>query len=553
MSVGLALALATIPLAQVPLPGTQPNQLTYPVAISETCGCHQTFDSEQMSEPGQSYRATLMANSARDPVFRAAFQVARQDKPQLTDLCLRCHAPVGWLNGRSEGELTGLEPEDLSSVTCDLCHRMVPAEPLLIGSGQYTIADDVTKRSSRGMAPPAGHNAIQFDFTASSELCAPCHSLFNPAELSHDDEGNILPGPYYEQRTYEEWRDSAFGTRNQTCIACHMERVEGAAVLGGGTYSNLHVHGFVGGNSFAVKAIQMLNPTLPIGPESEEVVRWVARSLARSAELTIETPKIEAYGGREFELPVKLLNKTGHKLPSGYPEGRRVYLEVNLLMPGQAPQVLSGQWNTTTGDLVPDPQLRTYETQHGRYEDGVSTRTHHLLLMNQIISDTRIPPEGFRPSAGDMVPMGRDYGAAAPYRHWDEFAYKFTAPEVTGPVQATLVVRAKYQVIDGELYRFLTETAAGTPEADDLMLVYQALDKAPPELIDTASVALELTVAPAPPPTDAGFVVVDPEPLPEEGCTCTQPPRRSWGSLALLLGPVGLLWRRRWTVRARPC
>jgi hypothetical protein len=129
MSVGLAVALATIPLAQVPLPGTQPNQLTYPVAISEACGCHQTFDSEQMSEPGQSYRATLMANSARDPVFRAAFQVARQDKPQLTDLCLRCHAPVGWLNGRSEGELTGLEPEDLSSVTCDLCHRMVPPPP----------------------------------------------------------------------------------------------------------------------------------------------------------------------------------------------------------------------------------------------------------------------------------------------------------------------------------------------------------------------------------------------------------------------------------------
>lgn len=544
MFVGLASALATT-FAQVQLPGTQPNALSYPVEISETCGCHQTFDGAQITEPGQSYRATLMANAARDPVFRAAFQVARQDKPHLTDLCLRCHAPVGWLNGRSEGDLTGLEPEDLSSVTCDLCHRMVPADPLLVGSGQYTIADDITKRSSRGMAPPAGHNAVQFDFTASSELCAPCHSLFNPAEMSHDDEGNVLPGPYYEQRTYEEWRDSAFGERNQTCISCHMARVRGAAVLGGSEYSDLYVHGFVGGNSFAVKAIRMLNPLLPIGPESEQVLEWVEASLARSAELTIETNQVEAHGGEEYEVPVKLLNKTGHKLPSGYPEGRRVFLEVELRLDGAAPQILSGEWDPVTGDLIKDPQLRTYETQHGRYEDGQSTRTHHLLLMNQIISDTRIPPEGFRPSAGDMVPMGRDYGAAAPYRHWDAFRYRFTAPEVSGLTRGTIYVRAKYQTIDGEMYRFLTETAVGTQEATDLMTVYQALEKGRPALIATASVALELT-PPPPPPPDAGFVVIDPEPIPDSGCSCATHPRGQGPALAFGWVTAGwVLVRRR--------
>ena len=79
--------------------------------------------------------------------------VANDDRPNLTDLCLRCHAPMAWLNGRSEpGDGSQLIPEDLESVTCDICHRMVPTPdgPQLIGDGQFHLSPSTAKRSRRG-------------------------------------------------------------------------------------------------------------------------------------------------------------------------------------------------------------------------------------------------------------------------------------------------------------------------------------------------------------------------------------------------------------------
>jgi hypothetical protein len=39
--------------------------------------------------------------SARDPLFRAALAIANQDIEGIGEFCLRCHAPRGWLEGRS--------------------------------------------------------------------------------------------------------------------------------------------------------------------------------------------------------------------------------------------------------------------------------------------------------------------------------------------------------------------------------------------------------------------------------------------------------------------
>src|SRR5262249_1177411 len=138
-------------------------------------------------------------------------------------------------------------------------------------------------------------------------------------------------------------------------------------------------------------------------------------------------------GRDQLSFTVRLTNLTGHKLPTGYPEGRRVYLEVALVLTKTATMTISGAWDPATGNLVDDPQLKTYETLHGRVDidnpDGV--RTHHVAMMNQIPSDTRIPPEGFAPSYPDMVPSGRDYGERPPYRNYDDTTYTVTMPDVT--------------------------------------------------------------------------------------------------------------------------
>ena len=326
-----------------------------------------------------------------------------------------------------------------------------------------------------------------------------------------------------------------------------MKTARGARVRGGDEYEDLAVHSFVGGNDFAVRAVRLLNPNLPIAAEVAQVVRWVDETLRAAAELELlDAPsRLELRGGEPMELAVRLTNKTGHKLPTGYPEGRRVYLEVSLQLEGREREVLSGAWDAQTGDLIPDPQLRTYETAHGRVEDGVSTRTHSLILMNQILLDTRIPPEGFRPHAADMVPIGRDYGASAPYRHFDEHAYSFTAPDVPRTVTGTVTVRARYQVIDGEVVRYLVDATRGTQESTDLQRAWEMLGRAPPK--EMAAVRLPVTVAPRPPTPDAGVTEdggmpppVTPDP---GGCGCRSE-RGGSGPWALLLF-LPLAWRLR--------
>lgn len=515
---------------QVPLPGTQPNELEFPPEPSSTCSCHDSFTADVFTEPGQSYKATMMAFSGRDPIFRAAFEVARDDRPALTDLCLRCHTPMAWLQGRSEGDLDQLTSEDLQGVTCDICHRMIATDPPLIGDAQITLSTRTEKRSRRGNPPFNGHGVVRDDYTSSSEMCGTCHSLFNPAEVAHDANGQPLGFVYYEQRTYEEWRDSAYPGRGETCITCHMTVGRGAAVRGGQVYDDLPAHNFVGGNKFAVQAVLALNPQLNLALEAGQVARWMDEALARAAELEITSVPTDVKSGDPFDVEVRLTNKTGHKLPTGYPEGRRVYLEVSIQLQGQGSTVLSGAFDPTTNTVIRDPQLRAYETEHGRVENGRSQRTRRLLLMNQIIRDTRLPPEGFVPMHADMIPAGRDYGAAPPYRHYDEHRYTFVAPEVDRPTPAVLTVRAMYQSTDGDVVGFLIDAAAGTQAGADLQRAWEQLGGAAPN--EMVQVSANVVVRPQGiVATDAGIVdtEVSDGPTPpssggSSGCRCVRHP-----------------------------
>jgi mono/diheme cytochrome c family protein len=61
----------------------------------------------------------MMAQAARDPVFRVALAVANQDVLGCGEFCIRCHSPRGWSEGRSpasDGSL--LKDDDLEGVSC---------------------------------------------------------------------------------------------------------------------------------------------------------------------------------------------------------------------------------------------------------------------------------------------------------------------------------------------------------------------------------------------------------------------------------------------------
>ena len=136
------------------LPGTQPGvdasqqfNIDTTIAPADGCvsaGCHSAT---LATSPGQSWSGSMMANAGRDPVFWAQLDLAEADEATVTDgrldgfrdLCLRCHAPKGWLEGRSHDPAAGpgvppdpeflrgmrLEQDDLRGVQCENCHRMV--------------------------------------------------------------------------------------------------------------------------------------------------------------------------------------------------------------------------------------------------------------------------------------------------------------------------------------------------------------------------------------------------------------------------------------------
>jgi len=126
-----AAAAPTTPPSQDPLvrmPGTQPNELSLTPA-NACITCHADYD--PAVEPGFNWEGSMKAQAARDPLYWASMAVAAQDSiwaigsPNATDLCLRCHMPKGWLEGRSENpNASAMVSNDYDGVQCDFCHRM---------------------------------------------------------------------------------------------------------------------------------------------------------------------------------------------------------------------------------------------------------------------------------------------------------------------------------------------------------------------------------------------------------------------------------------------
>ncbi|MBN1670313.1 MAG: hypothetical protein JXR37_04740 [Kiritimatiellae bacterium] len=118
------------------LPGTQPHVLTLE-APNNCMNCHAGYDLPV--EPGHNWRGSMMGQTARDPLFYACFTVAAQDSiwalgnPNAADLCMRCHFPKGWLEGRSDPPnaslMTGF---DFDGVQCDFCHSLY--DPFFAGT-----------------------------------------------------------------------------------------------------------------------------------------------------------------------------------------------------------------------------------------------------------------------------------------------------------------------------------------------------------------------------------------------------------------------------------
>ncbi len=202
------------------------------------------------------------------------------------------------------------------------------------------------------------------------------------------------------------------------------------------------------------------------------------------------------------EIFVTVQNQSGHKLPSGYVEGRRMWLQIEGYNVGGDLIFVSGGYDDQTGILQgyqTDPTLKVYEAEQGLTADWAAQLgksagpSFHFALNNQVFNDNRIPPKGYEYEAFKAA-------GAAPYtggnpdpdmyadgQFWDTTVYKLPEGVVNG------VVRLLYQTASKEYIEFLRENNPyeGNNNGEILYDLWQNSGRSHPELMAERTFAVD--------------------------------------------------------------
>ena len=178
-----------------------------------------------------------------------------------------------------------------------------------------------------------------------------------------------------------------------------MPAVSGKAAQFGVVRDNVPRHSFLGGNTF-IPAVLPQHPAFGDEVDADLLAETVVKNtdMLRKA----ATVSAELSGGN---LVVRVTNETGHKLPTGYPEGRRMWLHVRAYDAQRQVIFESGRYVFETATLEDDPSLHVWETVMGMSADvalaaGLTPGpSFHLSLNNVREFDNRIPPRGFTNAA----------------------------------------------------------------------------------------------------------------------------------------------------------
>ncbi|MHC4977112.1 MAG: hypothetical protein ACYTF7_10990, partial [Planctomycetota bacterium] len=361
-------------------PEADPNVFDPIVGASEgSCSnCHGGYTFYLESDKMRNWAGSMMAQAGRDPLFLAALAVANQDAAFSGDMCLRCHAPAAWYAGRSEPtDGSGLiEIADFEGTNCHFCHRLVDPEyavgvspaadlgiltalgvdlPMDFGSGQLVVDPDGGARRGPidGITHPQGATAIYSPFHSDSNFCGSCHDVSNPV-FSRQPDGTYAPNAlgaehptglqtdmFPIERTFSEWSQSTFANGGvqmngrfggnhatgiiETCQDCHMPDAEGRATKNSNLLQDAAQHAFNGGNTWMLDAVRNLYPDTETFMSDVVVSESQARAISRLQDASDMDLSQEG-----SQLKVRITNFTGHKLPTGYPEGRRMWLHVEF-------------------------------------------------------------------------------------------------------------------------------------------------------------------------------------------------------------------------------
>jgi hypothetical protein len=412
---------------------------------SDRCiACHNglTTPSGQDVSIGFNWRASIMANSSRDPYWQASVRRETMDHPKvqasIEDECSVCHMPIVRYEAKLHGQLGQIfshlpftpgkkgtmEAED--GVGCSVCHQIGKEK---LGTresfnGGFVVDPpaakdrhpeygpfDIVPGNQRIMRTSTGGFHPEDDLhIRDSKLCATCHTLYTTAR----GQGGKVIGELPEQMPYLEWQHSDYQYKyKKTCQDCHMPAVEEktpiARVLGV-PREGLHRHVFVGGEFFMQNMLNRYRDELAVKAQPQELTAAAQDTIAflqsKSARVKIES--LNLAGGR-LQARILVQNLTGHKLPTAFPS-RRAWLHVTvrdgngriIFESGKVNPDGSVQGNDNDADAARfephyseidrEDQVEIYESIMG---DSTGHVTTGLLTAVRYLKDNRLLPDGF--------------------------------------------------------------------------------------------------------------------------------------------------------------
>ena len=492
MIAGFSLLFLSVPLRG----GTDDNSPGIAFHTSDRClACHNGLTASDGKDVsiGTDWRATIMANSSRDPYWQASARRETIDHPgikaHIEDECSVCHMPIPRYEAKLQGKegeifaflpftrndsaLSGLAQD---GVTCSVCHQISNQR---LGSkesfnGEFVVNPPQSKDDHPEYGPyqiQPGQQLIMQSSTggfrptfathiSDSALCATCHTLYTQAR----GPGGTIIGQLPEQMPYLEWLHSDYAGK-QSCQSCHMPEVKEpapiAAVLGI-ERTGVRQHVFLGGNFLMQRLLNTYRDELGVealpqelSTASENTVKFLASQSSQVSIANVST----ADGILNADVAVK--NLTGHKLPTAFPS-RRAWLHFVVRDRNQRIVFESGAVNTdgaiSGNDNDDDPrryephhrritsadQVEIYESILGNYDGQVTTG---LLDAVRYLKDNRLLPTGFNKENADhdIAVVGDAATDPAFTDSGDQVQYSVSISNADGPYQ--IQVELLYQPI----------------------------------------------------------------------------------------------------------
>jgi hypothetical protein len=336
---------------------------------------------------------------------------------------------------------------------------------------------------------------------------------------------------FHVERTFSEFMLSAYGqqggaptnadfqaqgapgiTHAAKCQDCHMRDVVGVAANKNGApvrpeestehpNSGLPLHDMTGGNVWVSHILASLDPNGPVpdsvnqqllgqGPSVLTLDLNAGQSpvnngaaLKAGSDRALQQLQLAAtiknvtYDPVSGNLAFRVQNNTGHKLISGFPEGRRMFVNIQAYQGGALIYEVN-PYDYTAGTLkgLPNSTSSPALGANEEYVDSLVYEIHpsstltgeeetfHFVLATGRYKDNRIPPKGFNAgAAAERIALPVDHGDDAPDMYApEEYAGGYDAVSLTIPNGADNVdVTLYYQGTSREYVEFLRDEING--------------------------------------------------------------------------------------------